>query len=193
MTSLVLLPVATTHDILHWRDMAQEFNPSCQANSVLPYLDTKPIGAAGFYLGINATFRFIRDTYGPQALRQYWQDLGSRYFTPVSKLWSQRGLPGVADYWREFFAAEPGAEAVVMLESDRVIVHVKRCPVISHLRSSQRVIVPDFCEHCYWVSSAIGRSSDISVVVKGGGGVCVQEFLRPGSGEEQNLEDIARC
>lgn len=194
LTSLVSLSLASVQETLWWRDMAQEYdNPSCPANSVLPYRDIKPTGAAGFYLGINATFRFIQDTYGSQALRQYWQDLGNRYFAPVSRLWSRRGLAGVADYWREFFTAEPGAEAVVTLASDHVIVNVKSCPAISHLRHCQREIMPDFCEHCYWVSSAIGRSSDISVVVKGGDGACVQEFFRSGSGRAQNLEDIARC
>jgi len=188
------LSAASFRESLHWRDMVQEHNnPSCPVGSVLPYRDIKSTGAAGFYLGINATFRFIHDTYGAHALRQYWQDLGSRYFAPVARLWRQDGLAGVARYWREFFAAEPGAEAVVTLEPDRVIVHVKRCPAIAHLRNSQRAIMPDFCEHCYWVSSAIGRSSDISVVVKGGGGACVQEFSRPSSGAEQDLEDIVRC
>lgn len=190
----MLLSATTSQEILCWRDMVQKYNdPSSPLVSILPYRDVKPVGAAGFYLGINATFRFIQDTYGTQALRQYWQNLGSRYFAPVSGIWSQGGLAAVARYWREFFKAEPEAETIVTLELDRVLVHVKRCPAIHYLKNNQREIMPDFCEHCYWVSSAIGRSSDISVVVKGGNGTCRQEFFHPGSCEAQKLEDIARC
>jgi hypothetical protein len=168
-------------------------NPSVLSNSTLPYRDIKPTGAAGFYLGINATFRFIHDTYGAEALRQYWRDLGSRYFAPVSKIWSEGGLAGVGRYWRDFFGAEPGAEVAVTSEFDRVIVQVARCPAIQHLKNSQREIMPDFCEHCYWVSRAIGQASGISLVVRGGNGTCRQEFFHSCAGEVQKLEDIARC
>ena len=73
----------------------------------LPYRDTKPVGAADFYFAINATFRFILQRFGLEGLRRYWTDLGAQYYAPVSAAWKQRGLPGVAAYWRAFFAAEP--------------------------------------------------------------------------------------
>ena len=74
--------------------------------SPLPYRDTKPVGAADFYFAINATFRFILQRFGLEGLRGYWTDLGAQYYAPVSAAWQQRGLPGVAAYWRAFFAAE---------------------------------------------------------------------------------------
>jgi len=48
--------------------------------------------------------------------------------------WKQRGLPGIAAYWRAFFAAEPGA-VVQVQESDRaVVLEVAVCPALLHLR-----------------------------------------------------------
>ena len=75
----------------------------------LPYKDAKPVGAADFYFAINATFRFLLARFGPDGLRKYWGDLGARYFAPVASGWRTGGLAAVADYWRAFFAAEPGA------------------------------------------------------------------------------------
>ncbi len=36
----------------------------------LPYRDSKATGAADFYFAINATFRFIRETLGTEALQK---------------------------------------------------------------------------------------------------------------------------
>ncbi len=77
--------------------------------SPLPYRDTKPVGAADFYFAINATFRFILRRFGVEYLHRYWTDLGTQYYAPLTADWKQRGLSGIAAYWRAFFAAEPGA------------------------------------------------------------------------------------
>jgi len=142
----------------------------------LPYTDTKPAGHADFYFAINASFRFILKRFGIEKLRDYWTQLGSDYYRPVSARWQQRGLPGVAEYWREFFQAEPGAEVEVTEPPGEVRVEVKRCPAIHHLREHGREIVPCFCQHCYFVSEAIAQPAGLTVRVEGGAGRCVQRF-----------------
>lgn len=142
----------------------------------LPYTDTKPVGAPDFYLAINATFRFILQKFGIEGLRQYWTDLGTRYYAPVTERW-KNGLPAVADYWREFFAAEPGADVTVTLD-DKVTVDVKVCPAFRHLRAQGREVVPCFCEHCHYVSTAIGKPVGIKVQIEGGNGSCRQVFSK---------------
>src|SRR5436190_14383028 len=122
------------------------------AHPELPYTDTKPSRAADFYLAINATFRFIRAKRGMEALRRYWTELGRSYFAPVSAAWKERGLEGVARYWRAFFAAEPGAEVEVRTQTESVTVEVRTCPAIKLLREHKREIEPCFCQHCYFVS-----------------------------------------
>ncbi len=78
-------------------------------DSPLPYPDTKPAGAADFYFALNETFRFILARLGMEGLRRRWTDMGASYCRPVAKRWPQGGLPGVAEYWRAYFLAEPGA------------------------------------------------------------------------------------
>jgi hypothetical protein len=159
--------------------------------SVLPYRDEKPVGAADFYFAINATFRFIRRHRGDAGLRRYWANLGERYMAPVTELWRQGGLPAVAAYWRDFFAAEPGGDVVVYEEADRVRLEVRECPAIRHLREHGREIEPVFCQHCYFVSEAAGRGAGLTVRVEGGGGSCRQKFLRANASiEPQELTEI---
>ncbi|MBI4471264.1 MAG: hypothetical protein HY646_01255 [Acidobacteria bacterium] len=144
----------------------------------LPYRDTKPVGAADFYFAINATFRFILNRFGRDGLRRYWTDLGGDYMRPVSAAWQQHGLKGVAAYWDAFFKAEPGADAQVTQTDDRVVLDVKTCPAIAHLRRSGREIVPCFCEHCYFLGEATAAPAGFTVRIEGGNGSCRQTFYR---------------
>lgn len=173
-------------------DSVMNTSMNAPIRSALPYTDTKPVGAADFYTAINATFRFIERRFGPEGLQRYWADLGKSYYAPVSARWKAGGLAGVAMYWRAFFAAEPGAEVEVSESELEVILEVKTCPAIKQLRHHQREIVPAFCQHCYFVSRAIGEGAGMAVRVCGGNGSCTQRFAHVGTFvEPQNLEDIA--
>jgi hypothetical protein len=157
----------------------------------LPYSDCKSTGAADFYFAINATFRFLLDRFGTEGLRRYWMDLGVQYYAPVSAAWKQHGLPGVADYWRAFFAAEPGADVYVQEDEDRVVVEVAVCPAVRHLRAHGRQIVPCFCQQCFFVNEAIAAPAGLTVRVEGGNGSCRQTFvLVEADVPLQNLDDI---
>jgi hypothetical protein len=164
--------------------------------SPLPYTDAKPVGAPGFYLAINATFRFVLARFGPEGLRQYWTDLGAKYFAPVTASWRAGGPPAVAAYWRAFFAAEPGADVSVTEAPDAVTLEVRVCPVIKHLRAQHREIIPCFCQHCYYVGEAMAAPAGFTVRVAGGNGSCQQTFLpRTAASAPQDLAQIveARC
>ena len=162
--------------------------------SPLPYTDTKPVGAADFYLAINATFRFILARFGIEGLRRYWRELGESYYLPVAERWKRTGLRGVADYWRSFFEAEPGGEVEVSESDGAVCVDVKKCPAIAHLRAQGREIVPCFCQHCYFVSEAIAAPAGLRVRITGGNGACVQRFFPRTSGAEpQRIEEIVEA
>jgi hypothetical protein len=158
----------------------------------LPYTDTKPVGAADFYFAFNATFRFIAQRLGMEGLRRYWQDLGTRYYAPVTERWKSGGLSAVASHWRAFFKAEPGAEVEVQQTDLEVVLHVRTCPIIKHLRDHDREIMPAFCQHCYFVSEAIASPAGMSARVEGGNGSCTQRFSVAAQ-PPQDLDAITSC
>lgn len=158
--------------------------------SPLPYSDSKPVGAADFYFAINSTFRFILARFGLDGLRRYWTDLGASYFLPVSDRWKSKGLIGIEEYWLSFFKAEPGSDVEVRRTDALVILDVKVCPAIQHLRQNNRVIVPCFCQHCYFINEAIGARAGFSVRVEGGNGSCTQTFQR--SNIESSPQDLTK-
>jgi hypothetical protein len=158
---------------------------------MLPYRDSKAQGAADFYFAINATFRFLQSRFGIEKLVKYWIELGeSSYFQPVAENWRNHGLPAIAEYWRDFFQAEPNASVDVTCSEQRVLLEVKQCPAIYHLRKNSRCIVSEFCQHCFYVSDALASRAGFEVRIKGGNGTCEQTFAKRGSSGPQDLGSI---
>ncbi len=67
---------------------------------------------------------------------------------PVTERWQRGGLVAVAEYWKEFFQAEPESQVDVSLNAEEVTLSVHSCPAIAHLRRHDREIVLVFCQHC---------------------------------------------
>ncbi len=160
----------------------------------LPYRDTKPQGAADFYFAINATFRWMRQRLGVEKWVEYLQQLGRGYYEPVNRQWKKGGLSAVADYWRDFFSAEPGAEVEVRQLPEKVEIHVQTCPAIQHLKKHNRRIVPEFCQHCYYLGQARAEASgQMQMRLEGGDGSCVHHYyLKETSVPPQDFQKIKR-
>lgn len=162
----------------------------------LPYTDTKPVGAADFYFGINATFRFIHDKLGRQGWQNYLAHLGREYFRPVNTAWRNGGFPAIADYWRAFFAAEPGADVVVHAHPDEVEIEVRVCPAIKRLREGGREIVPYYCNHCFVLGSVRAEEAGYSMRLEGGNGSCRHRYRRSGELPPQDpaaIKEVPSC
>lgn len=142
------------------------------------------MAAPDFYFALNATFRWIDEQYGEDALIQYWEAMGREHFAAQTQRFAQGGLPAVEEYWSSFFAEEPGGVVAVRLDGEAVLIEVTTCPAIKHLRAHQREIMPRYCQHCQVVSQAMCEGADIAVEVTGGGGSCQQRFSHSRSGTE---------
>lgn len=161
--------------------------------AVLPYKDTKPQGAADFYFVINATFRFILERLGRPAWIAYLENLAHGYFRPVNDLWRAGGLPGIARYWKAFFAAEPGADVTVSLKPESVAIEIRRCPAIAHLKAGGRAIVPQYCEHCYHLGEARAAAAGFSMRLSGGDGACLHTYQKAGELPPQDMAEIRKA
>ncbi|MCL4217116.1 MAG: hypothetical protein KJ052_08960 [Candidatus Hydrogenedentes bacterium] len=138
------------------------------------------MAAGDFYFAINATFRFIHDSYGKPALIAYWQKLGAEFFAPLADRFRAGGLSAVAEYWREFFDNEPGGDVEVTRHGNHVEIDVRDCPAIRWLNDHKRDIMPCYCEHCFHVSNAIATKAGMTFELEGGGGTCRQFFHEEG-------------
>lgn len=139
-----------------------------------------PLSAGDFYFAYNATWEFLHDKGGKDALVQYWRDVGKGYYSYLTERFTEGGLPAVRDYWAEFFADEPGTEIEITSTGDEVLLDITVCPAIRWLRNAGREIVPYYCDHCRHVSEAICEGTGISFELQGGMGACRQVFRKAG-------------
>jgi hypothetical protein len=134
------------------------------------------MSAPDFYFAINAIFRHLHDTHGRKALIHYWQHLGSEYYASRWQQWRDGGLPAIAADWKNYFEHEPGSEVEVTLEPHRVVLDIRTCPAIEHLRQHHKDIPDYFCEHCDYITTSMGQQSGHAFERTGGMGSCRQVF-----------------
>ncbi len=159
--------------------------------NALPYHDTKPQGAPDFYFETNARFRFLIARLGHEGWVRYLRDLGKSYYAPVNNQWQSGGLAAVAQYWRDFFAAEPGAKVEVEEKPDRVELDVQECPIFKQLRIGQREIVKEFCQHCFYLGQARANEAGMEMRLCGGNGSCRHTYAKSEAGlPPQDMSEI---
>jgi len=113
-----------------------------------------------------------------EVLVDYWRSLGREYYSQRAASWQRGGLQAIAEDWRGYFLQEPGAEVEVTAGEDEVVLDVRVCPAIKHLRESGREIVPYFCEHCDHTCSGMAELAGYRFERTGGMGSCQQYFTR---------------
>ena len=138
------------------------------------------MSAGDFYFGINATFRFIHDTWGKDRLIDYWTSMAREYHGEVAERFREGGLEAVEEYWADYFANEPGGDVSVSRTPEGVEIDVRDCPAIRWLKEGGRDIVPYYCEHCLYTCTTIAEQSDMEFVLEGGQGTCRQRFSPKG-------------
>jgi hypothetical protein len=135
------------------------------------------MSAGDFYYAINATFRYIHDAYGKETLIDYWRSMAHEYHADVAARFRAGGLEEAQRYWADYFAHEPDGDVQVSLSG---AIDVRDCPAIKWLREGGRAIVPYYCEHCHYVSTAIAERAGMRFALTGGGGTCNQVFSLAG-------------
>lgn len=147
------------------------------------------VSAPDFYFAVNATARHIHDVYGMDTLVDYWRCLGLEYYAERLAVWKEGGPSSIAEDWRRYFLAEPGAEVEVNSDSAAATLEVRVCPAIKHLQESGRDIVPYYCEHCDHTCGAMADKSGYTFTRIGGMGSCTQVFERRVPEKTENREE----
>jgi hypothetical protein len=143
------------------------------------------MSAPDFYFAVNAIFRHVHDRCGKEALIEYWRGLGREYYEQRCKRWLDGGPDAIAADWRAYFAEEPQADVAVSTEQDGVLLDVRVCPAIKHLRDCGRDVVPYYCEHCDHVCAAMAEQAGYAFQRTGGMGACRQRFTRLAAPSEE--------
>ena len=135
-----------------------------------------------FHGALSYGIQFILDVYGLPGLEKYLQGLADTVYAPLVEKLKTEGLSALRDHWQEIFTVE-GGEFELREEGEVLVLNVLACPAITHIRTQNYSISPQFCEHTRILNKAICVRAGYacSVDYDQAAGRCVQRFWKEGS------------
>jgi len=87
-----------------------------------------------FHGALSAGIEYLDTRYGEQAVREYLRRFASAYYAPLKEDLRQRGLVALKEHFEKLYERE-GGEIDVSLGADELLVRVKACPAVAHMRA----------------------------------------------------------
>ncbi|MFP4502891.1 MAG: hypothetical protein ACLFTT_18000 [Candidatus Hydrogenedentota bacterium] len=132
-----------------------------------------------FHGALSYGLAFLEEKYGAEARTQFLARLADTVYKPLADDLRVRGVVALREHWARIFELEGGA--IEMHEDgDTLVLHVHRCPAITHMQEQGYRIADHFCEHTRIVNEAVCRAAGYEATVDydQAAGRCVQRFRR---------------
>ena len=132
-----------------------------------------------FHGALAYALKYLDETYGPDAMREYLQQVGETYFAPLSAQLREAGLPALENHFQGVFEKENGV-FTMSYQDDVLVLEVQQCPAIAHLKQTNQLFTERFCESTKVVNETICRNAGFhsSCEYEPGVGRCVQKFWK---------------
>lgn len=133
-----------------------------------------------FHGAFSYGIQFVIENYGLDGLRAYLERLADTVYAPLVKALEVEGLVALRDHWDRIFALE-GGKYELREEGEALVLEVRECPAIAHMKQQGYAIDPHFCEHTRILNEAICSRAGYRSAVEydQAAGRCVQRFWKP--------------
>jgi len=123
--------------------------------------------------------KYLDDTYGPEATKQYLQQVARTYFAPLTRKLKEKGLSALEQHWQKIFSIE-GGQTTLQYQGDTLVLTVDQCPAVAHLKKIDQFFTDRFCESTVVVNETICQDAGFrcSCQYEPGQGKCVQKFWK---------------
>ena len=123
--------------------------------------------------------KFLEQNFGPTELEEYLRRLARNVYAPLIESLRLRGLPALHDHWNNIMSLED-ADFDFRLSDDVLVLEVRKCPAIHHMKERGYKIAEHFCESTRIVNDEICRRAGYSASVEYDqeSGRCVQNFRK---------------
>lgn len=122
---------------------------------------------------------FLEREFGPAELEAYLRRLARNAYAPLIESLRLRGLPALEDHWRRIMTLED-ADFTLTMDDDVLVLQVRACPAIHHMKSRGYPVAPHFCDSTRIVNDEICRSAGYACATEydQSNGRCTQRFSR---------------
>ena len=99
---------------------------------------------------------YVQELYGDQGVREYLRDFGLSFYAPLKEEIKEKGLQAVKDHYEKIYTIEEALEDVEFsFSQDQLIIKVKKCPAVTHMKSHGVKVSPLYYETIKAVNEAI--------------------------------------
>ncbi len=132
-----------------------------------------------FHGALCYSIKYLEDKFGPEAVKEFLQQVGETYFAPLSEKLKQDGLAAIEKHFTEVMNLEQG-EYTFSYEGEKLVLKVNKCPAVAHLKKIDFFFTDSFCESTAVVNDTICRNAGYrcSCEYEKGRGKCVQKFWK---------------
>jgi len=135
-----------------------------------------------FHTIMNMGLEYLRAHYGEESVEEYLQQYANAYYGPLKRRVAQEGLPAVMDYYRGVYEAEEAAADITFSNSpDELVIHISRCPAVTHMRQNGVAVSPLYAETARVIGETLcgGTPFEYALVsYRQADGASVQRFYR---------------
>ncbi|HOD51572.1 MAG TPA: hypothetical protein PKY01_18170 [Candidatus Hydrogenedentes bacterium] len=135
-----------------------------------------------FHGALSFGIQFLDEQYGMAGLEEFFTRAAKAVYAQLIKNLRERGLEALKEHWDTVFGLEDG-DFETRYEDGVLVLDVRTCPAVHHMRANNYRVADHFCEHTRIVNEAIcaGAGYACSVEYDQEAGRCVQRFWRAGA------------
>ncbi len=132
-----------------------------------------------FHGALCYAIKYLEENFGAAAVREYFEQVGSSYFSVLSDKLKKEGLSALEDHFTKIMTLEAG-EFDFSYEGSTLVLRVSKCPAIMHLKSINALFTDSFCESTVVVNETICKNAgyQCSCEYQKGEGKCIQKFWK---------------
>ena len=133
-----------------------------------------------FHAALSAGLDYLAEHHGQQAVRDYLRRFALTFYAPLREQLKKRGLVALKEHFEKIYEIE-GGDIGIEFSDDEMILRVRACPAVTHMRGHGYKVSPLFCETTKTVNEALCEDSEFAaelVEYDGQAGKSVQRFYR---------------
>jgi hypothetical protein len=132
-----------------------------------------------FHGALCYSIKYLDDTHGEEATEEYLRQVARTYYAPLSAAIRKDGLQALEKHWRSIFELE-GGDVDIRWEDEVLLVEVRECPAVAHLKKRDMLFTTRFCQTTVVVNETVCQAGGVacSCDYEPGAGRCLQRFWR---------------
>jgi len=107
-----------------------------------------------FHGALSAGIDYMEQHYGAEAVREYLREFTVTFYAPLIEEVKKRGLAALKEHFEKIYKIE-GGEIEITCSEDELVLKVKACPAVKHMREHGYPVAGLFHETTKTVNEAL--------------------------------------